>query len=283
MQMDEPYITSDLVLIGGGHSHLFVLRQLAMNPTRGARMTLVTRDLHTPYSGMLPGYIAGHYSHDETHIDQLPLARQAGARVIHGEVEGIDSDARQVSIKSRPPLDYDLLSINIGSRPSIPDGDDGKHQIAVKPVDHFVSSWQQIERRLLETDGELKLAIVGGGAGGVELALSLQHRAAQLEQRRTELKVCIVTDADKLLRGHNRRVRERFERVLQQRSIAVHYRHAAKSFDGVNLQGDFSPPLAADAVIWVTSASPAGWLRDSGLALVTRMTPPWSRFPRACN
>jgi len=103
--MDDPYITSDLVLIGGGHSHLFVLRQLAMNPPRGARITLVARDLHTPYSGMLPGYIAGHYSHDETHIDLLPLARQAGARVIHGEVDAIDSDARQVSIKGRPTSD----------------------------------------------------------------------------------------------------------------------------------------------------------------------------------
>ena len=265
--MDDPYITSDLVLIGGGHSHLFVLRQLAMNPPRGARITLVARDLHTPYSGMLPGYIAGHYSHDETHIDLLPLARQAGARVIHGEVDAIDSDARQVSIKGRPPLDYDLLSINIGSRPSIPDGDDGQHQIAVKPVDRFISSWQQLERRLLENDGELRLAIVGGGAGGVELALSLQHRAARLEHCRARLKVSIVTDADCLLRGHNRRVRERFERILQKRSIALHYRHAVHGYDGVNLQGDFSPPLAADAVIWVTSASPASWLRDSGLAL----------------
>ncbi|MCP4768663.1 MAG: selenide, water dikinase SelD [Gammaproteobacteria bacterium] len=265
--MDDPYITSDLVLIGGGHSHLFVLRQLAMNPPRGARITLVARDLHTPYSGMLPGYIAGHYSRDETHIDLLPLARQAGARVIHGEVVAIDSDARQVSIKGRPPLDYDLLSINIGSRPSIPDGGDGQHQIAVKPVDRFISSWQQLEQRLLESDGELRLAIVGGGAGGVELALSLQHRAAQLQQCRARLKVSIVTDADCLLRGHNRRVRERFERILQQRSIALHYRHAVHGYDGVNLQGDFSPPLAADAVIWVTSASPASWLRDSGLAL----------------
>jgi selenide,water dikinase len=267
MQLDEPYITTDLVLIGGGHSHLFVLRQLAMNPPKGARITLVARDLHTPYSGMLPGYIAGHYSHEETHIDLLPLARQAGARVIHGEVEGIDCDARRVSIKGRPALDYDLLSINIGSRPSIPESGDRNLQIAVKPVDRFISSWQQIEQRLLEADGDFKLAVVGGGAGGVELALSLQHRAAGLEQCRGRLVVSIVTDADCLLGGHNRRVRACFERVLRQRSIQVHYRHAVDSFDGASLKGDFSPPLAADAVIWVTSASAPKWLRDSGLAL----------------
>ena len=101
MQMGEPYITSDLVLIGGGHSHLFVLRQLAMNSPKGSRITLVARDLHTPYSSMLPGYIAGHYSHDETHIELLPLGRQAGARVIHGEVDAIDSDARRLPSRAR--------------------------------------------------------------------------------------------------------------------------------------------------------------------------------------
>jgi selenide,water dikinase len=267
MQTDDPYITSDLVLIGGGHSHLFVLRHLAMKPPANTRITLVARDLHTPYSGMLPGYIAGHYSRDETHIDLAPLARQAGARIIHGEVEGIDCDARRISIDGRPPIDYDLLSINIGSRPSIPDGADRHRQIAVKPVDRFIRSWKQLEQRLLEVDDELKLAIVGGGAGGVELALSLQYRAARLENSRARLQVSIVTDADCLLVGHNRRVRESFERILRQRSITVHYRHAVHGYDGVELQGDFSPPLAADAVIWVTSASPARWLRDSGLAL----------------
>ena len=85
MQMDEPPVTTGLVLVGGGHSHLFVLKKLAMQPLPGVRITLVTRDLHTPYSGMLPGYIAGHYSYDETHIDLLPLARLAGARVIHAD------------------------------------------------------------------------------------------------------------------------------------------------------------------------------------------------------
>jgi selenide,water dikinase len=268
MQIDEPPVTTDLVLVGGGHSHLFVLKKLAMQPLPGVRITLVTRDLHTPYSGMLPGYIAGHYSYDETHIDLLPLARLAGARVIHAEVEAIDCGLRQISVPGRPPLDYDLLSINIGSRPQMPKQDTlAAAQFAVKPVDAFIESWQQLEQGLLDGREDLQLAIIGGGAGGVELALSLQHRVHQLEQPHANLQISLLTDGDRLLPGHNAGVRRHIEVILREREITVHYQHAVNGFEGGKLQGDFATPLAADAVIWVTSASPADWLRHSGLAL----------------
>ena len=272
MHLDEPLITTDLVLVGGGHSHLFVLRQLAMQPLPGVRITLVTRDLHTPYSGMLPGYVAGHYSYDETHIDLLPLARFAGARVVHAPVEGIDCEARQISVHGRPPLDYDLLSINIGSRPKVPGAhgkESGGTQFAVKPVDRFIHCWQQLEQRLLAREDDLHLAIVGGGAGGVELALSLQHRVRQLSPARAGLRLSLLTDGDRLLTGHNARVRRSIEQVLQQREISVHYQHAVEAFAEGELRGNFAQPLPVDAVIWVTSASPADWLRSSGLALDT--------------
>ena len=163
MQKDESPITSDLVLIGGGHSHLFVLKHFAMHPLRGVRITLVTRDLHTPYSGMLPGFIAGHYDYDDAHIDLLPLARYAGARVIHAEVSAIDAERNQVFIHGRPALDYDLLSINIGSRPFIPHAEDAiNNQFAVKPVDRFINSWHQLEQGLQDNDSDLRLAIIGG-------------------------------------------------------------------------------------------------------------------------
>ena len=268
MRQDESPITSDLVLIGGGHSHLFVLKHFAMHPLPGVRITLVTRDLHTPYSGMLPGYIAGHYDYDDAHIDLLPLARYAGARVIHAEVCAIDAEHNQVSINGRPALDYDLLSINIGSRPFMPHAEDSaKNQFAVKPVDRFINCWRQLEQDLQDNDRDLRLAIIGGGAGGVELALSLDYRARQPGQARSRPKLVIVTDRDRLLPGHNARVQQRFAGILKQRSIPVYYDHPVTGFDNGFVVGDFTAPIAADAAIWVTHASPATWLRDSGLAL----------------
>ncbi len=270
MQNKELPVTSDLVLIGGGHSHLFVLKHFAMNPQRGLRITLLTRDLHTPYSGMLPGFIAGHYDYDAAHIDLLPLARFAGARVIHAEVTAIDAERKQITIAGRPSLDYDLLSINIGSRPTSPLLESQQNdQFAVKPVDRFIDSWRRLEQRLVEADKDLRLAVVGGGAGGIELALSLQYRAAQLERRRASLQLLIVTDRDRLLSGHNKRARQMFADILQQRSIPVFYQHRVTEFGNGFLQGDFETPVAADIAIWVTHASPADWLTDSGLALDT--------------
>jgi len=271
MQLDELPITTDLVLIGGGHSHLFVLKYFAMNRVPGVRITLVSRDLHTPYSGMLPGFVAGHYAFDDAHIDLLPLARLAGARVIHAEVTGLDADLGQVKFANRPALDYDLISINIGSRPTSPEQSaTDSLQFAVKPVDLFIKSWKQLEQRLLESDRDFNLAIVGGGAGGVELALSLDYRARQLCSPSAGLKLCIVTDQQQLLPGHNQRVRRIFMRVLEQRSIPVLYGCPVSGFEHGLLQGDFEQPIAADATIWVTQASPARWLRDSGLKLDER-------------
>jgi selenide,water dikinase len=271
MQQNELAVTSDLVLVGGGHSHLFVLKYFAMNPVPGVRLTLVSRDLHTPYSGMLPGFIAGHYKFDDAHIDLLPLARYAGARVIHDEVTGLDAERGRVQFANRPELDYDLLSINIGSRPTSPPlAQTDDLQFAVKPVDRFIESWERLERRLLDSEQDFKLAVIGGGAAGVELALSLDYRARQLQAPSARLELRLVTDRPQLLPGHNARVRRMFGRILEQRAIPVHYDFGVSCFEDGLLRSNHAATIAADAAIWVTQASPAGWLQESGLKLDDR-------------
>ena len=172
MQKYNAPIVKDLVLIGGGHAHVSVLKQFGMKPVPGLRITLVTRDIHTPYSGMLPGFVAGHYDYDDCHIDLGPLTRFAGARLYHAEVDGIDPDKKLIYAPKRPPIAYDILSVNIGSRPNsidIPGVDE--YALAAKPIDIFLHKWQQLVDRVRASDSSFRIVVVGGGAGGVELAL----------------------------------------------------------------------------------------------------------------
>src|SRR5262247_792601 len=170
-------VLKDVVLVGAGHSHVTVLRMFGMKPIPGVRLTLISREVHTPYSGMLPGLIAGHYGFDDAHIDTRPLTRFAGARLYQDEVVGLDLAGRHVICGHRPPVPYDLLSINIGSTPNTGDVPGAsEHAIPVKPIDGFLGRFDALSARVLARKGRARIALVGAGAGGVELLLSVEHR-----------------------------------------------------------------------------------------------------------
>jgi selenide,water dikinase len=265
-------VAKDLVLIGGGHSHVSVLKRFGMRPVPGLRLTLITRDIDTPYSGMLPGLVAGHYDFDETHIDLGPLARFAGARLYHAEVEGVDLDNRLVHAPGRPPIAFDLLSINTGSRPNrvdVPGVDE--FALAAKPIDVFLRRWQRLVQRVREHDGDFRIVVVGGGAGGVELALSTQWRL-QRELRAagkdpSRLHFQLVTRGAEIMPTHNPGVRQRFDRILGERGIALRTRSPVGAVAEDRITTVAGAELPADAVIWVTTASAPSWPKASGLAV----------------
>jgi selenide,water dikinase len=265
--MQQPVaIAQDLVLVGGGHAHVHVLKSFGMRPVRGVRVTLVTRDVETPYSGMLPGWVAGHYGFDECHIDLGRLARFAGARLIHDEAAGIDRFDRVVLCSTHPPIRWDLLSLDIGSTPradDVPGAAD--HTTVVKPIADFAPRWEALLARARHM-ARLRLAVVGGGAGGVELALSAQFRLAQLCAGAVE--VTLVT-RDAVLPTHNRLVRSRFAHLFAERGIAVVAGHAVLRVEPGRLVCANGRRIAFDEALWVTEAGAASWLAETGLPLTT--------------
>jgi len=272
MKSTQSPVLKDVVLVGAGHSHVSVLRAFGMKPMPGVRLTLITRQVHTPYSGMLPGMIAGLYDQDEAHIDTAPLTRLAQARLFHSEVIGLDLASRRVICLDRPPVPYDVLSINIGSTPSarhIPGV--AEHAIPVKPIDGFLERFEAARARILQGKGRAKIGVIGGGAGGVELLLSLHRRltrdvtAAGFDA--TGLEFTLVTSSDEPLPAFPPRLRRRFAEILRERGISLVAGGKASEVRSDAVLVDGNGAVALDEVFWTTRAAPADWLADTSLAL----------------
>lgn len=246
---------------------MHVLKRFGMRPEPGIRVTLVARDVETPYSGMLPGYVAGHYRVDECHIDLRRLARFAGARLIHDEAVGLDRTARQVQCREHPPIRYDVVSLDIGSTPRLDDiPGAAEHTIPVKPIAQFAKRWEALLERARNA-GKIRLAIVGGGAGGVELAMSAQHRLAGLLAAPPE--ITLVT-RESLLPSHSQAVRRRIESIFRERNIRPVTRNPVARVEVGRLITENGTEIDFDEALWVTEAAGAPWLADTGLPLDKR-------------
>ncbi|MGB5324771.1 MAG: selenide, water dikinase SelD [Pseudomonadales bacterium] len=252
MQNSIP-LTTDIVLVGGGHAHVEVIRQFGMQPWPGVRLTVISRDTLTPYSGMLPGWIAGHYDFDDAHIDLQKLCAWAGVRLFEDSVTGLDLQRQRVHCAKRPSQHFDYLSINIGATraTSLVEGADHTG-IAVKPIDHFMAVWQEIANTLAGREEPYRITVVGGGAAGVEVVLAMQHRlqrglqngkqrGVQNEKQRgmrneeqrglqsgqrqaltgCEVQFTLVDSEPALLPGFNSGVRRQFRKLLDDRGIKL--------------------------------------------------------------
>ena len=269
----NPVIVRDIVLIGGGHSHVGVLLRFAMQPEPGVRLTLICTDIETPYSGMLPGYIAGHYSFDDCHIDLGRLAALAGARLVRDTVVGLNRADKKVLCSNRPAVPYDSVSINIGSTPQLASVEGAMGAVVpVKPIRQFNERWVQLLAKVrAHCGGVFRIAVVGAGAGGVELLLALQYRLrGELQTLGRDpdlLQFHLISAGDTVLPTHNAGVRARFIRVLAERGVQVHLGAKVVRVQGGELHCRSGAVVSVDETLWVTQAGGAPWLATTGLAL----------------
>lgn len=208
-------ILKEVVLVGGGHAHVHVIKMFGMKPISGVRVTLITRDVLTPYSGMLPGHIASFYSSDECHIDLIKLTSFAQVRLIHCEAVGLDVHQKLVNLKgNRPSIRYDILSLDIGSCPRPLSTaftlSDVTPVIAVKPIDSFSNRWETSLKCILESQpsSSQHVVVVGGGAGGVELTFAIHCRLQDEFRRRSrdfsKVTITLITRGSHILSSHNK-------------------------------------------------------------------------------
>ncbi len=282
MKQSATPISQDIVFIGGGHAHAVALRMLAMHALPGVRLTLISNTVQTPYSGMLPGLIAGHYRYDEAHIDLGRLCRACGVRFIEDTVVGLDPESKQITCKAHPPFGYDLLSIDIGSTPdrhSVPGAEALTH--GVKPVPKFLAYWRKLQRKLMEwpDDSILKIGTVGGGASAVEVLLAMQYQLQQMAKQESRslshVEFHLLASADQVLPGHNQKVREQYSKLLTTREIRTHHSFrvshikTSEQSEAPQTKQVFAADgrmVELDEIIWATSATAASWPAKAGLS-----------------
>ncbi|WP_299586698.1 selenide, water dikinase SelD [uncultured Microbulbifer sp.] len=263
--MQEHPNYQDIVLVGGGHTHAIVLQMWAMNPLPGARLTLVSPQIQTAYSGMLPGMVAGHYSLDDTHIDLARLCRAAGARFIQACAHHVDAKMRSVSLLGRPPLEYDLLSLDVGATP-VRELPGSELAIPIKPIGHFYNFWKKLQRHVQKNRTPLRLGIVGGGAGGCELAMAMAH---SLEEQiySGRVQIHLIHAADKIPQGYPFLARTLVARELERLGVLQHHNWPVAEITEQGVRNKSGELLGLDQVLLSTNACAPPWLADADLAL----------------
>ena len=256
--------TRTILLVGGGHTHVEVLRRFALAPEPGVALVLVSPHRLTPYSGMLPGLVAGHYQPADAHIDLEPLARRAGARFLRDRVVALDAAAAVATTSSGTTLRYDIASLDIGSLPDQSMPGARENATGVKPVDVFLGRWSDVHDAAV-AGAITRIAVVGGGAGGVEVLLAMHHRLRRSAPGRLP-RFALVSDRSNLPAAANRALLARLDAA----GVEKHFGRAAARFDtGAVVLAD-GARVAADAIFCATPATAAPWLAASGLACDAR-------------
>ena len=255
--MKQPIpLTRDLVLIGGGHTHALVLRSWGMKPLAGVRVTVINPGPTAPYSGMLPGFVAGHYTRDELDIDLVKLCRLAGARLIDGSATHIDPVAKTITVEGRPPVAYDVAAVDVGITSQMPRLDGfADHGVPAKPLGTFATRWDAFRAKTKSP----RIAVIGGGVAGAELAMAMAHAL-----REKAPKISLI-DRGEVLDGFNAAARSRLLAALDELGVTC-----VENADVVRVGADAvhladGRAIPSDFTTGAAGARPHDWLADCGL------------------
>ena len=258
-KQQEIPINNDLVLIGGGHSHIMLMMELSKKPIQGNRITLISKEIDTPYSGMIPGFIEGIYTWRETHIDLYKLCFKLNIRFIHSEVLEISAINKEIILKNRPKIKFDVLSINTGiqsSNKTIKVAH--KYCVPVKPISKLSNNF------LTEIKTNNNIAFIGGGPASVELALGLRKR---FKNTKSNLKISIITGKNGLLSSFPNKTRKAAKQTLQNAQIDV-----IEKVEVIEVQKDTlilsdKTKLKIDKSILSTNGMAPEWIKKSDIIL----------------
>ncbi len=258
--------TKHVVLIGGGHAHALVLGAWAKNPPAGARLTVINIAPRAPYTGMLPGFISGHYSRSELDYDVVSLARAAGAHLVLGKVTGLDRDAKTIDVEDQQPIAYDLCSINVGITSTIPTLPGfTEYAVPAKPLGPLASRWTEFVESWTSKTAGPRVVVIGGGVGGCELAMAMSFRLRQVHHA----PVVTVVDRSAVLAEVGTVARRELLDEMSDLGIEIREHATVESIhkDRVVVTAhDGQAELPVDFVVGAAGARAYPWLAQLGLA-----------------
>ena len=259
MNIEYPQ-TRDLVLIGGGHAHALVLKMWAMNPLAGARLTVINPAPSAPYSGMLPGFVAGHYTSDELYIDLIRIARAAGARIVLGKATHLDREQKHIIVPGRAPIGYDVCSVDIGITSGMPELDGfTEHAVPAKPLDDFARIWEGF----CQETGPAQVAVLGAGVAGAEVAMAAAHRLQRLGRTAD----VTLIDRSKALSRLGTQARTKVLKSLKELKVTLleHTKVERIEADQVIVEG--RAPIPSKMTLGAAGTRAYKWLSDLGLGM----------------
>ncbi|WP_415402167.1 FAD-dependent oxidoreductase [Tateyamaria sp. SN3-11] len=253
---DRPQI----VLVGGGHTHALVLRMLKSAPLGNVGATVINPTPTTSYSGMLPGFVAGHYSRDDIEIDLDRLARSAGAQLVTGRAIGMDQAKKRILLEDGSTLRFDFASIDVGITADMNDLDGfGFYGTPAKPLGAFAARWDQFRSSYCSKD----VVVIGGGIAGAELSMAMAYALRDATDKHN----VTLIDRTTLLSNSSRVARRRIRRSLVKHGVTIRENTCVQKVSDSFVELEDGATIPANFVVGAAGATPLPWLSELGLDL----------------